>query len=392
MEKIITTSPPQFFKDIYQSKPLTLLVTAILLMFTLPYIQIQFLGGAYLIEVASNGKIPGYIAGFIFYTIMVVYLWAGGLRAVALTDVFFGILIFITLLSTGFILASKAGHVDTIFSKLMTIDNNNVTLSGKSPYNSVYMWLAMFIITPLGAIMSPPIWIRNFSVKNEKTFYLIPFLITVAAAGYIGCFIAGNAGKVLEPCLTDPDTLIPTLLTKYCDKILMTFLLCGFAAASLSTANSQIHALSAIYTIDIHKEYINKNAKDAKLLYIAKWSVLVFSVIIYIIMVSNPSFIINTGLLALSGTAQILVPVLGALFWKRSTSAGAFAGLLAGIITIWFLYFTFHLESSYCGIIGIIINTLLFISVSRTTKQNPLTRAKIVNYYLEFENRHQSKN
>ena len=45
-------------------------------------------------------------------------------------------------------------------------------------------------------------------------------------------------------------------------------------------------------------------------------------------MVFNPSIIINTGLLALSGTAQLIVPVLGALFWKHSTAAGAFTGCL----------------------------------------------------------------
>ena len=103
--------------------------------------------------------------------------------------------------------------------------------------------------------MSPPIWIRNYAVKKEETFHVIPLLITLVAIGYIGCFLAGNAGKVLDPNLTDSNNLIPSLLVKYGSQISITLLFCGFAAASLSTANSQIHALSAIYTVDIHKKF-----------------------------------------------------------------------------------------------------------------------------------------
>lgn len=162
-------TPSDFFQDIYRSKPLTLLVTIILFVFTLPYVQIQFSGAAYLIDIASHGKIPWEIAGFIFYTIMVVYLWAGGLHAVALTDVFFGTLVFLTMLGTGFLLTREAGGIHQIFHELISDDVQNVTISGaeKDSYNTVLLWLSMFLVTPLGALMSPPIWIRNYAVKKE---------------------------------------------------------------------------------------------------------------------------------------------------------------------------------------------------------------------------------
>lgn len=382
-------TPSDFFQDIYRSKPLTLLVTIILFVFTLPYVQIQFSGAAYLIDIASHGKIPWEIAGFIFYTIMVVYLWAGGLHAVALTDVFFGTLVFLTMLGTGFLLTREAGGIHQIFHELISDDVQNVTISGaeKDSYNTVLLWLSMFLVTPLGALMSPPIWIRNYAVKKEETFHVIPLLITLVAIGYIGCFLAGNAGKVLDPNLTDSNNLIPSLLVKYGSQISITLLFCGFAAASLSTANSQIHALSAIYTVDIHKRYINQEAKDSTLLKAAKWSVLFFSVIIYLFMVFNPSIIINTGLLALSGTAQLIVPVLGALFWKHSTAAGAFTGLICGVATLLLLYLIIHIEASYCGIIGIVINAIFFFTISLTTKSEPKIRARIIEYKTEFENR-----
>ncbi|MDO4544755.1 MAG: sodium:solute symporter family protein [Bacillota bacterium] len=377
-------TPTDFFSDIYKSKALNILVTIIMLVFTLPYIQIQFSGGAYLLEIASRGQIPWEIAGIMFYTIMVVYLWAGGIRAVALTDIFFGILVFFTMLGTGILLADKAGGVEHIFDILIQDSVDNVTLSGKDPFNNVALWMAMFLVTPLGAIMSPPMWIRSYSVKKEKSFYLLPFLLTLAAAGYIGCFISGNAGRVLKSGLTNSDMLIPTLLTEYGSQILTTLLFCGFAAASLSTANSQIHALSAIYTIDIHKRWINRDVSDSRLLYIAKWAVLGVSALTYVLMIASPAIIISTGLLALSGTMQLLVPTVGALFWKKSNATGAFAGLLGGSLTLTVLHLGFHLESSYCGVIGLAVNAVLFIILCNTTKQSSVTRDKLISYHNAF--------
>ena len=109
------------------------------------------------------------------------------------------------MLGTGFLLTREAGGIHQIFHELISDDVQNVTISGaeKDSYNTVLLWLSMFLVTPLGALMSPPIWIRNYAVKKEETFHVIPLLITLVAIGYIGCFLAGNAGKVLDPNLTD---------------------------------------------------------------------------------------------------------------------------------------------------------------------------------------------
>ncbi|HHY90327.1 MAG TPA: sodium:solute symporter family protein, partial [Clostridiales bacterium] len=74
-----------FFAHQYGSEFLANLVAIIMLLFTLPYLQIQLTGGAYLIEVASGGLIPWKIGGIIFYVVIIIYVWAGGLRAVAWT-------------------------------------------------------------------------------------------------------------------------------------------------------------------------------------------------------------------------------------------------------------------------------------------------------------------
>ena len=102
-------TPTDFFNDIFDFKPLNILVTLVMILFTIPYLQIQLSGGAYIIEIASNGLIPWRISGLIFYLIIIIYLWAGGLRAVAMTDIFYGSCLFVSMLFIGFFLIHKAG-------------------------------------------------------------------------------------------------------------------------------------------------------------------------------------------------------------------------------------------------------------------------------------------
>ena len=197
--------------------------------------------------------------------------------------------------------------------------------------------------------------------------------------------LAGNAGRMLEPDMVNTDILLPSMIIKYGGIILATIVLCGFFAAALSTANSQIHALSAIYTIDIHRRYINPNASDARLIYITKWVLLIISFCTYIMIVKGSSLILDTGLLALSGTAQLIVPTMGALFWKKAKESGAFSGMLTGVLVLLVLRFVAGMEASLSGCIALAANAVIFLIVSQYGKPNIRVREKIVDYKIEFE-------
>lgn len=378
-------TPSDFFQDIYGSARVTAMVTIIGLIFTVPYLQIQMYGGSYLLEVATNGVIPWEMTVLVFYVIMVVYLWAGGLRSVALTDIFYSLLVFVVLLFTGIYFSHNAGGTGAIFDYLTEEDRNRTIISGSAPLHNVVLWMTMFVVTPIGALMGPPMWIRHYAIKEKKSFYLLPLMIAVATVCYLGSMLAGNAGRMLEPDMVNTDILLPSMIIKYGGIILATIVLCGFFAAALSTANSQIHALSAIYTIDIHRRYINPNASDARLIYITKWVLLIISFCTYIMIVKGSSLILDTGLLALSGTAQLIVPTMGALFWKKAKESGAFSGMLTGVLVLLVLRFVAGMEASLSGCIALAANAVIFLIVSQYGKPNIRVREKIVDYKIEFE-------
>lgn len=380
-------TPTDFFDGIFHSEPLNLVITLILTVFTLPYLMIQLYAGAYIIETASGGLIPWKAAGLIFYLVIIIYLWAGGIRALALTDVFYGFLIFFTMLTTGFILIEKTGGIENTFASIAQNNADELILGSGFSNNSPWAWLCMFIVVPLGAFMGPPMWIRAHAAKEEKIFKILPLLLVMATVMYLGPLLTAAAAKVLYPDLEQTDNLIPYLLVNNVPIIASTVLLCGIAAAALSTANSQIHALAALYTVDIHKRYIREETTERQLVSISKWAILILSALAYVLMLKNPGMIIDTGILGMGGTAQIIVPALGALFWEKSNGSAMTAGLLAGIALLCFLCFVCHTFTPYAAVISLAVNASVFLVLSALLPSDQRTRENIASHKESFSRR-----
>lgn len=373
-------TPTDFFSDIYGSPALNLLITLVMLVFTIPYLQIQLSGGAYLIEIATDGLIPWKVSGLLFYLIIIIYLWAGGLRAVALADVFYGVLIFISMLTIGFFSIYMAGGSELVFQTILERGSHHLTLTDDQGNSQILSWLTLFFIIPVGAIMGPQMWVRAYAVAQPSTFRIMPFLLTFAAIMYLGSILSGSAGILLAPEIQKAETVIPALLVKYASGPLAAFLFCGVAAASLSTANSQIHAVSAIYTMDIHRRYIDPRASEKRLVFMAKWAVLFLSAFAFLLLINSPVVIVDTGTIAMSGTAQVIIPVIGAFFWEKSNPRAAITGILLGLTVLGALRFGLGLPASYCGLIALLVNGGAFLLLSSRLQIDPHAFEKIQQY------------
>jgi len=370
-------TPTDFFAYVYDFRPLNYVITITMLLFTMLYLQIQLAGGAYLIEVASGGIIPWWVSGLTFYLVIAIYLWAGGLRAVAWADIFYSFLIFFGMIISGLYLSNKAGGIVYLFHQINSIDPHYLILPGPNGNSGVLLWVCMFVMTPIGAIMGPQLWLRMYAAENHKAFSIMPFLLSFTAIAYMGSVLAGYSAIILEPVFSKPDMILPTLLLRYAPPWLGAFLFCCGAAAALSTANSQIHAISAVYSIDVHRRYFDQDISEKSLVYVGKWSIIVFSIFAYLILIQSPSLIVTTGLVALSGTAQVFVPVLGAFFWHRSSPYGALAGILTGLATLLSCTYIFHLASAYGGALGLLLNAVVFVTTGVLSKEDPAISLRI---------------
>jgi len=338
-KKFNYVTPSDLLGEFYNNEKVRMLVGFIVIVFTVPYLQIQLTGGAYLIQVASGDIIPFWFAALLFYVVIIIYVWVGGMRAVAWTDIIYGALLFFGLLFSGFYIAGQVGGPQLLFEKLSTSSPDHLTMPGPLGDSGYAAWISLCFVTAIGALMGPQLWLRMYAVKEGKLFNLMPFLITFVAISYIGSVLVGWTGVLKMPGVENADQILPLMITEYAPFVIGALVLSAGAAAAMSTANSQIHAVSAVMTKDLYQRYSNPNASNERLIQVGRYFIVIFSVTAYFLALFAPGILVAVGLIAFGGTAQLIVPTVGALFWKRSNALGAITGLIAGIAVM--VIFTF---------------------------------------------------
>jgi cation/acetate symporter len=105
----------------------------------------------------------------------------------------------------------------------------------------------------------------------------------------------------------------------------------GGLAAALSTADGLLLALSNALSHDIYYKMINPRASTATRLVISRSLLIVVAVIAAYTASTRPSGIIQMVAWAFSlAAAGLFVPLVMGIWWKRTTSAGAICGMIAG--------------------------------------------------------------
>ncbi len=103
----------------------------------------------------------------------------------------------------------------------------------------------------------------------------------------------------------------------------------------MSTADSQLLVTASAVSEDMYKGVIKKDASEKNALWVGKIAVIVVAVIAFFIAIDPNSSIMGLVSDAWAGFGSAFGPVvLLALFWKRSTLAGAISGMATGALTV----------------------------------------------------------
>ena len=161
----------------------------------------------------------------------------------------------------------------------------------------------------------------------------------------------------------------------------------GGLAAALSTAAGLLLVISTSISHDLLKKNINPNISEKGELWAARISIAVAVVAAGLAGLNPPGFVAEVVALAFGLAASSFFPaiILG-IFDKKMNKEGAIAGMLTGIIftALYILYFKpqlggiglpedylFGISTEGIGTIGMIINFIVSLIVSRLTKPTP---------------------
>ncbi len=354
--------------DYYKSKTLQIVVALVSLFFLVPYLQAQIIGGGYIFQSVTDGKITFFWGCIILYAVIIGYILLGGFKAVAWTDTIQGIMMIVLIwIAGGVILGKVNGNLN--WSNVMHAMATEYADRLIVPVEKWPIFMTTFL-SLFGISIFPPSFQRFYSVENPKTLkwlavaspiYLIFFYIPVMVIAFLGV--------IHMPGLAAPDQVVPEMLRTYASPILLGLVMAGALAATMSSADSQLHAASSIVALDLVKP-LSKNASDEKGVTAGRIAIVVIALIALIISQFSSSLIVSISAFALGGCLQVLPPLIGALYWKRGNKPGAIAGLIVGFIVVLLTQFIWKTPfgiSISSGAWGLIANVITFVIVSLLT-------------------------
>jgi len=212
------------------------------------------------------------------------------------------------------------------------------------------------IVFGLGAIISFGYWTTDFLVvqrvlaaKDLRAAKMAPII----GAGFkmmvpFIVILPGLLGLALLPVKLTGETaavasgghsyneVLPLMLARYCGPGLLGLGITALIAGFMSGMAGNVSAFTTVWTYDIYKALINKDAPDSHYVSMGRWTT-VLGVLIsvgtaYLVM-QFASIMDYVQALFSFFIAPLFGTVVLGMLWKRATAAGGFGGLLAGTLT-----------------------------------------------------------
>jgi SSS family solute:Na+ symporter len=345
---------PQFLAGRYNDTVSTLMTVFWLLVYVLVNLTSIFFLGAIAIETITG--IPFNLC-IVLLGVFSVIITLGGMKVIGYTDV---IQVFV-LVAGGLVtcymalnMVSEKLHVGTVIGALPVLKNE-----AADHFHMIFSKNDRFYNELPGiAVLAGGLWINNLNYWGCNQYIvqralgadlktgrsgllfaaflklLIPLIVVIPGICAYVLFKHGYfQQEMLEAGSIKPDHAYPVLMN------LLPSGLKGLAFAALTAAivaslAGKSNSIATIFTLDIYKKFMNKEAEEAQLLSVGRWSVIAASLIAIMIAPALRSFdqvyqfvqeyvgFISPGVFAIF--------LLG-FFWKRTTSAAA---LTAAILTI----------------------------------------------------------
>ena len=332
-------TPADFVRSRFDSPTMALLVAITGIVATMPYIALQLVGiEAVLKGMGVQGELPLIVA----FLILALYTYNSGLRAPALIAFVKDGLIYLTIIVAIIVIPVKLGGWDVIFGaaeKKFSVNGGAGVLlpsSGQLQYATLAFGsaLALFLyphsVTAVLASQSRNVIKRNMSALPAYSLVLG----LIALLGFMA--IAAD----VKPIGTDGNTIVPVLFDTMFYDWFNGIAFAAIGIGALVPAAIMSIAAANLFTRNIYKEYIRKDAGPKQEAQVAKIASLVVKLgAIAAILFIDPQFSIDLQLIGGVIILQTLPAVAIGLYTRWFHRGALIAGWVAGMGTgVWTLY------------------------------------------------------
>ncbi|TCP57344.1 SSS family solute:Na+ symporter [Tamaricihabitans halophyticus] len=332
----------------FGSPTLALAIAITGLVATMPYIALQLVGlEAVLRTMGLNGSgILGHLPLLVAFVILALYTYQSGLRAPALIAFVKDVLIYIVIFAAVFYLPSKLGGWEAIFGDAAEALSQTNPATGKpsgslvlaEPSQLQYATLALG--SALALFLYPHALTAIFAARGRKVIKrnmaaLPAYSFLLGLLALLG-FVALSAG--IEPITNaatgrpDSNTVVPVLFGQEFPSWFAGIAFAAIGIGALVPAAVMSIAAANLWTRNVYKEYLKRDATPAQEAKQAKLASLVvkFGAVAFILFI-DPQFSIDLQLIGGVLILQTLPAVALSLYTRWFHRIGLIAGWAVGI-------------------------------------------------------------
>ena len=348
-------TPPELVKQLYQSPFLSYLFAVVMIIFTIPYLALQPMAAGYALETLLG--LP-YFYGCVLVTgIIVIYTLRGGLRAVAWTDLFQGLVMFILLLISVIMVAGHHGGLVEASQKILTTNPELFSRPGGLGKYTPGIWFSFMVLWFLCDPMFPQLFQRFYTAKDarsiSRTMLVYPLICSVV---FFMPITVGVLGRLSFPDLIgkQADRILPMVLNSLAGDFMAALVMAAGLAALMSTMDSQLLTLSSIFTRDIatwQRGLKSESSISGRLF------VIFLSVSGLLLAYKPPDTILKIATQTFSGLAVLFPTVIFGLYFKRVFPLAAILSILFGEALLIGFYFKWIPNPAFLPVIWVMLVT-----------------------------------
>lgn len=353
----------------YNSKAFEVMIAICTFLFWSPWLIVEMKTIGYLVSAATYGVIPFNVGLVAVSSFVVIYCWLGGARAGVIGSLVQGL--FFTVVGTATVLFLFYKIYGGILPMFKMVAQKAPELLVINDSIGVGAWSSAIIAGALGGMMNPDMFARLYMTKNvteaKKAVLFVPL---IGAIFVLIVLWLGLGGSLLNGFPKDAQSGIFWMAEQYGGPVVVGLMGIFALAASMSTISAGTTAAAVLIGKNL-LGFLKLNRRQTLLC--AKTATLIVGIILMFVATMEITRLVSLVLYLYDCLVQVSVPVILGLYWKRGNVYGAATGVIAGmsivILRDVFPWLTSWAGDWSAGLVGLLINLILYIAVSLLTKK-----------------------
>lgn len=331
----------QYFRERWESDLLGVLLFVVLAGLLIPYVLIGMMAGGITVNQVTGGAVPEWVGNLVICGVVLLYVMYGGMRGTAWVNTFQTLVFMVFGALTLAVVVNRMGGLQAALAQVAETRPDLLVREGK--IGRVEMLTYMCI--PLSAAMFPHLFIHWLTSGRAAYFrWTISLYPLCIAFVWIPSVLLGVLAAAEFPGLPPAaaNSVILRLITEHAPGALAGLLAAGVFSTCMNSLDSQVLSLGTMFTHDIVRHYgFHDRMTERQELLVGRLFVGAILVVTFLLSLVTARSIFRLGIWAFTGFASLSPIVVAALYWKRSTRAGAIASVLT-VAALWCWFFIRH--------------------------------------------------